>query len=44
MREAVEPGADEVDMVIDRGAFLSGRYPKVYDEIRQVKEACGPRI
>jgi deoxyribose-phosphate aldolase len=35
-------GADEVDMVIDRGAFLSGRYIDVFDEIRQVKEACGP--
>jgi deoxyribose-phosphate aldolase len=40
-REVVEMGADEVDMVIDRGAFLSGRYAKVYDEIVQVKEACG---
>ena len=40
-REAVELGADEVDMVIDRGAFLSGRYAKVYDEIVKVKEACG---
>ena len=29
-------------MVIDRGAFLSGRYAKVYDEIVRVKEACGP--
>src|SRR5439155_282163 len=37
----VELGADEVDMVIDRGAFLSGRYAKVYDEIVQVKEAVG---
>src|ERR671934_452364 len=37
----VEHGADEVDMVIDRGAFLSGRYAKVYDEIVRVKEACG---
>src|SRR5213079_559184 len=37
----VELGADEIDMVIDRGAFLSGRYAKVYDEIVQVKEACG---
>src|ERR671919_408155 len=36
-----ELGADEVDMVIDRGAFLSGRYAKVYDEIVAVKEACG---
>ena len=41
VREAVELGADEVDMVIDRGAFLSGRYAKVYDEIVKVKEACG---
>ena len=41
MREVVELGADEVDMVIDRGAFLSGRYAKVYDEIVRVKEACG---
>ena len=38
---AVELGADEIDMVIDRGAFLSGRYAKVYDEIVQVKEASG---
>src|SRR5881392_1875566 len=41
VRWAVEQGADEVDMVIDRGAFLSGRYAKVYDEIVRVKEACG---
>jgi deoxyribose-phosphate aldolase len=38
---AVELGADEIDMVIDRGAFLSGRYAKVYDEIVRVKESCG---
>jgi deoxyribose-phosphate aldolase len=38
---AVSFGADEVDMVIDRGAFLSGRYALVYDEIVKVKEACG---
>jgi deoxyribose-phosphate aldolase len=38
---AVEMGADEIDMVIDRGAFLSGRYAKVYDEIVRVREACG---
>ena len=38
---AVAFGADEVDMVIDRGAFLSGRYALVYDEIVKVKEACG---
>jgi deoxyribose-phosphate aldolase len=42
VRAAVELGADEVDMVIDRGAFLAGRYAKVYDEIVAVKEACGP--
>jgi deoxyribose-phosphate aldolase len=41
VRDVVEFGADEVDMVIDRGAFLSGRYAKVYDEIVRVKEACG---
>jgi deoxyribose-phosphate aldolase len=41
VRWVVEHGADEVDMVIDRGAFLSGRYAKVYDEIVQVKEAVG---
>ncbi|MEV6318679.1 deoxyribose-phosphate aldolase [Streptomyces sp. NPDC051776] len=39
-REAVAAGADEIDMVIDRGAFLSGRYLEVFEEIRQVKEAC----
>ncbi|MCC6899816.1 MAG: deoxyribose-phosphate aldolase [Polyangiaceae bacterium] len=40
-RRAVELGADEIDMVIDRGAFLSGQYQRVADEIAQVKEACG---
>jgi deoxyribose-phosphate aldolase len=40
-RRAVELGADQVDMVIDRGAFLSGRYAKVYDEVVKVKEAIG---
>ncbi len=38
--DAVEAGADEIDMVIDRGAFLSGRYGQVYEEIRAVKAAC----
>ncbi|MCZ4497615.1 MAG: deoC [Marmoricola sp.] len=38
--DAVEAGADEIDMVIDRGAFLSGRYLDVYDEIVAVREAC----
>jgi deoxyribose-phosphate aldolase len=41
VRWVVEHGADEVDMVIDRGSFLAGRYAKVYDEIVRVKEACG---
>ena len=41
VREVVAMGAHEIDMVIDRGAFLSGRYAKVYDEIVQVKAACG---
>ncbi|MSO58632.1 MAG: deoxyribose-phosphate aldolase [Thermoleophilia bacterium] len=41
VRAAVEAGADEVDMVIDRGAFLSGRYGRVFDDIVAVKEACG---
>jgi deoxyribose-phosphate aldolase len=41
VREAVAAGADEIDMVINRGAFLSGRYLEVYDEIVAVKKACG---
>ena len=40
--DAVGAGADEVDMVIDRGAFLAGRYAQVYEEVRAVREACGP--
>ncbi|KRF31144.1 deoxyribose-phosphate aldolase [Yonghaparkia sp. Soil809] len=39
-REAVAAGADEIDMVIDRGAFLSGRFGLVFDQIVAVKEAC----
>ena len=39
-RDAVRAGADEIDMVIDRGAFLSGRYLDVFDEIVAVKQAC----
>ena len=35
-------GADEIDMVIDRGAFLAGDHAKVFDEIAATKEACGP--
>ena len=40
-KEAVAAGADEIDMVIDRGAFLSGAYMQVFDEIVAVKQACG---
>jgi deoxyribose-phosphate aldolase len=39
-RDAVAAGADEIDMVIDRGAFLSGRYLEVFEEIVAVREAC----
>lgn len=41
VREALSAGADEIDMVIDRGAFLSGRIGQVFDEVVAVKEACG---
>src|SRR6476661_4575799 len=41
-RYAVGEGADEIDMVISRGHFLAGDYNYVFDEIAQVKEACGP--
>jgi deoxyribose-phosphate aldolase len=40
-RFAVENGADEIDMVISRGKFLAGEYNFVFDEIAQIKEACG---
>ena len=40
-RDAVEAGADEIDMVIDRGAFLAGRYMQVFEEIVAVREVCG---
>ncbi len=39
-QDAVEAGADEIDMVIDRGAFLSGHYLQVFEEIVAVREAC----
>src|SRR6185436_12179789 len=41
VRRVVSDGADEVDMVIDRGAFLAGDHGKVFDEIAATKEACG---
>ena len=41
VKAAVDYGANEIDMVINRGAFLSGDYQTVFDEIVQIKEACG---
>jgi deoxyribose-phosphate aldolase len=40
-RAAAEAGADEIDMVIDRGAYLSGDFATVFEEIVEVKDACG---
>lgn len=40
VERAIDFGADEIDMVIDRGAFLRGNYQKVFGEIRKVKEVC----
>ncbi|HEY8620839.1 MAG TPA: deoxyribose-phosphate aldolase [Dermatophilaceae bacterium] len=39
-RDALRAGANEIDMVIDRGAFLSGRYLQVFNEIAAIKDAC----
>jgi deoxyribose-phosphate aldolase len=44
VRRAVEAGADEIDMVINRGAFLAGKYDLVRDEIRRVRAACAPAV
>lgn len=41
VRDAVAAGASEIDMVIDRGAFLSGHYLQVFEQIVAVKDACG---
>jgi deoxyribose-phosphate aldolase len=41
VKTAVDAGASEIDMVINRGAFLAGEYARVFDEICQVHEACG---
>src|SRR5579875_1063916 len=41
VRDAVAAGASEIDMVIDRGAFLAGRYLQVFEEIAATREACG---
>jgi deoxyribose-phosphate aldolase len=42
VRIASRDGADEIDMVIDRGVFLTGNHGRVFDEIAATKEACGP--
>ena len=42
-KDAIDAGATEIDMVIDRGAFLSGRIGEVFDEIVKIKEHCGDR-
>ena len=41
VRSAAKDGADEIDMVINRGVFLGGEYNRVFDEIAATKEACG---
>lgn len=40
VKKCIEDGADEIDMVISRGEFLSGNYQQVFDEIKLVKNAC----
>lgn len=42
-KDAIDAGASEIDMVIDRGAFLSGRIGEVFEEIREIKSLCGDR-
>ena len=42
-KDAIDAGAAEIDMVIDRGAFLSGRYGEVFEEISQIREICGDK-
>ncbi len=44
VRDALDAGAQEIDMVIDRGAFLAGRYGQVYEEVRAVREAVGSAL
>jgi deoxyribose-phosphate aldolase len=43
-QDAISAGANEIDMVIDRGAFLSGRISDVFEEIRVIKEICGEKV
>ena len=40
-QDALDAGANEIDMVIDRGAFLSGKLGEVFEEIKTIKEICG---
>ena len=42
-KDAIANGASEIDMVIDRGAFLSGHLGEVFDEIRTIKDLCGEK-
>ena len=42
-QDAIAAGASEIDMVIDRGAFLSGRIGEVFEEIKTIKQICGAR-
>ncbi|MFZ9143279.1 MAG: deoxyribose-phosphate aldolase [Candidatus Nanopelagicaceae bacterium] len=42
-KDAISLGATEIDMVIDRGAFLSGQLGEVFDEIRAIKEICSDK-
>ena len=42
-QDAIDAGASEIDMVIDRGAFLSGRYMEVFNEITKIRELCGEK-
>jgi deoxyribose-phosphate aldolase len=41
VRSAARDGADEIDMVIDRGVFLAGDHGRIFDEIAATREACG---
>ena len=41
--DAISAGAGEIDMVIDRGAFLSGRLMEVFEQIQSIREICGER-
>ena len=43
IRDAIEMGADEIDIVLNRSAFLAGRYRQAFEEIAASKEACGGR-